>query len=119
MPVPGIYVMDEESAINAFAFDAISRIDADEVLVGAGTVLSVDQASRAVDAGARVYLPVHSAFETLHVAGATWIESWPFFWRSSKDDARELEVERSPPFECGRTRTNPTQSGSTRQSPCG
>jgi hypothetical protein len=35
----------------------------------------------AVDAGARVYLPVHSAFETLNVAGATWIENWPFFWR--------------------------------------
>jgi uncharacterized protein (DUF362 family) len=35
----------------------------------------------AVDARARVYLPTAADFETLRVAGATWIESWPFFWR--------------------------------------
>ena len=35
----------------------------------------------AVDAKARVYLPVSGDFETLNVAGATWIENWPFFWR--------------------------------------
>jgi uncharacterized protein (DUF362 family) len=34
----------------------------------------------AVDAGARVYLPTPSDFETLHVPGAKWIEKWPFFW---------------------------------------
>jgi uncharacterized protein (DUF362 family) len=34
----------------------------------------------AIDAGARVYLPTPSDFETLHVAGAKWIEKWPFFW---------------------------------------
>ncbi|MEL6339904.1 MAG: DUF362 domain-containing protein [Myxococcota bacterium] len=35
----------------------------------------------AVDAGARVYLPMPGDFETLNVPGATWIEEWPFFWR--------------------------------------
>jgi len=35
----------------------------------------------AVDTKARVYLPVSGDFETLNVAGATWIENWPFFWR--------------------------------------
>src|SRR5262245_2840463 len=35
----------------------------------------------AVAAGARVYLPAAGDFETLNVPGATWIESWPFFWR--------------------------------------
>jgi len=34
----------------------------------------------AIDAGARVYLPTPSDFETLNVAGAKWIENWPFFW---------------------------------------
>ena len=34
----------------------------------------------AIDAGARLYLPTPSDFETLHVAGAKWIEKWPFFW---------------------------------------
>ena len=34
-----------------------------------------------VEAGARVYLPGPSDFEDLHTPGATWIESWPFFWR--------------------------------------
>jgi len=34
-----------------------------------------------VEAGARVYLPVPSDFEDLHTPGATWIETWPFFWR--------------------------------------
>lgn len=32
-------------------------------------------------AGARVYLPSPSAFETLEVPGARLIERWPFFWR--------------------------------------
>ena len=35
----------------------------------------------AVAAGARVFLPSAGEFETLNVPGATWIESWPFFWR--------------------------------------
>jgi uncharacterized protein (DUF362 family) len=35
----------------------------------------------AVAAGARVYLPSPSDFDTLNVKGATWIENWPFFWR--------------------------------------
>jgi uncharacterized protein (DUF362 family) len=35
----------------------------------------------AVEAGAHVYLPTESDFETLNVPGATWIENWPFFWR--------------------------------------
>jgi uncharacterized protein (DUF362 family) len=35
----------------------------------------------AVAAGARVFLPSPGEFATLHVPGATWIESWPFFWR--------------------------------------
>jgi len=34
----------------------------------------------AIDAGARVYLPTPSDFETLSVPGAKWIENWPFFW---------------------------------------
>jgi uncharacterized protein (DUF362 family) len=33
----------------------------------------------AIDAGARVYLPTPSNFETLNVPGAKWIENWPFF----------------------------------------
>lgn len=35
----------------------------------------------AIKAGARVYLPTPGDFQTLHTAGATWIERWPFFWR--------------------------------------
>ncbi len=35
----------------------------------------------AVAAGARVYLPSPGEFEILKVPGATWIASWPFFWR--------------------------------------
>ena len=35
----------------------------------------------AVDTGARVYLPTPGDFEELHTPGATWIETWPFFWR--------------------------------------
>jgi uncharacterized protein (DUF362 family) len=35
----------------------------------------------AVAAGARVYLPSPGEFEILNVPGATWIASWPFFWR--------------------------------------
>jgi uncharacterized protein (DUF362 family) len=35
----------------------------------------------AVTAGARVFLPAPGQFEVLNVAGATWIERWPFFWR--------------------------------------
>ena len=35
----------------------------------------------AIDAGARIYLPTPSAFETLNVPGAKWIENWPFFWQ--------------------------------------
>lgn len=35
----------------------------------------------AVEAGARVYLPVAADFEMLNVPGAKWIEKWPFFWR--------------------------------------
>ena len=35
----------------------------------------------AAEAGARVILPAARDFETLRVAGATWIERWPFFWR--------------------------------------
>lgn len=34
----------------------------------------------AIDAGARVYLPHHDAFELLSVPGAKWISRWPFFW---------------------------------------
>jgi len=46
----------------------------------------------AVDAGARVYLPVHSAFETLNVPGATWIENWPFFWRPFQGATKVIGV---------------------------
>ena len=46
----------------------------------------------AIDAGARVYLPLHSAFETLHVAGATWIENWPFFWRPFQGATKVIGV---------------------------
>jgi uncharacterized protein (DUF362 family) len=35
----------------------------------------------AVAAGARVYLPAPGEFEVLKTPGATWIASWPFFWR--------------------------------------
>lgn len=35
----------------------------------------------AADAGARIYLPTESDFETIEVPGATWIERWPFFYR--------------------------------------
>ncbi|MEM7674913.1 MAG: DUF362 domain-containing protein, partial [Myxococcota bacterium] len=33
----------------------------------------------ALDAGARLYLPRPSDFETLNTPGAKWIEQWPFF----------------------------------------
>lgn len=33
-----------------------------------------------VEAGARLYLPRSSDFETLKTPGAKWIERWPFFW---------------------------------------
>jgi uncharacterized protein (DUF362 family) len=46
----------------------------------------------AVDAGARVYMPVHSAFETLNVPGATWIEEWPFFWRPFQGATKVIGV---------------------------
>lgn len=35
----------------------------------------------ALEAGASVWLPTPKDFETLHVAGATWIARWPFFFR--------------------------------------
>jgi uncharacterized protein (DUF362 family) len=35
----------------------------------------------ALEAGARIYLPRPSDFRMLNVAGAKWIEKWPFFWR--------------------------------------
>lgn len=44
----------------------------------------------AVAAGARVYLPSPGDFETLHVAGATWIENWPFFWRPFHDATKVI-----------------------------
>ncbi len=34
-----------------------------------------------LEAGARVYLPSPGAFENINVPGATWLESWPFFWQ--------------------------------------
>jgi len=46
----------------------------------------------AVDAGARVYLPVHSAFEMLNVPGATWIQNWPFFWRPFQGATKVIGV---------------------------
>ena len=46
----------------------------------------------AVEAGANVYLPVSSDFETLHVAGATWIENWPFFWRPFRGATKVIGV---------------------------
>jgi len=46
----------------------------------------------AVEAGATVYLPTPSDFETLHVAGATWIENWPFFWRPFRGATKVIGV---------------------------
>jgi uncharacterized protein (DUF362 family) len=46
----------------------------------------------AVDAGAHVYLPAHGDFETLHVAGATWIQEWPFFWRPFRGVTKVIGV---------------------------
>jgi uncharacterized protein (DUF362 family) len=46
----------------------------------------------AVDAGAHVYLPAAGDFETLHVAGATWIERWPFFWRPFRGVTKVIGV---------------------------
>ena len=46
----------------------------------------------AVDAGARVYLPVSADFELLNVPGATWIEEWPFFWRPFRDATKVIGV---------------------------
>lgn len=46
----------------------------------------------AVDAGARVYLPTPADFETLHVPGATWIESWPFFWAPFRGATKVIGV---------------------------
>jgi uncharacterized protein (DUF362 family) len=46
----------------------------------------------AVAAGARVFLPSHGEFETLHVPGATWIESWPFFWRPFQGATKVIGV---------------------------
>jgi uncharacterized protein (DUF362 family) len=46
----------------------------------------------AIDAGARVYLPVPGAFENLHVAGSTWIENWPFFWRPFQGATKVIGV---------------------------
>ena len=34
----------------------------------------------AIDAGARVYLPAPGDFRNVFTKGATWIESWPFFY---------------------------------------
>jgi uncharacterized protein (DUF362 family) len=46
----------------------------------------------AVAAGARVFLPSHGEFETLHVPGATWIENWPFFWRPFQGATKVIGV---------------------------
>jgi uncharacterized protein (DUF362 family) len=46
----------------------------------------------AVQAGARVFLPVPGAFETLHVPGATWIEDWPFFWAPFRGATKVIGV---------------------------
>jgi uncharacterized protein (DUF362 family) len=46
----------------------------------------------AVDAGARVYLPRPSDFETLNVPGAKWIEKWPFFWNPFRNATRVIGV---------------------------
>ncbi len=46
----------------------------------------------ATDAGARVYLPSDGDFEYLNVPGATWIESWPFFWRPFQGATKVIGV---------------------------
>jgi uncharacterized protein (DUF362 family) len=46
----------------------------------------------AVAAGARVFLPSAGEFEVLNVPGATWISSWPFFWRPFKGANKVIGV---------------------------
>jgi uncharacterized protein (DUF362 family) len=46
----------------------------------------------AVKAGARVFLPSAGEFEVLNVPGATWIGSWPFFWRPFKGANKVIGV---------------------------
>ncbi len=46
----------------------------------------------AVAAGARVFLPSAGEFEILNVPGATWIASWPFFWRPFKGANKVIGV---------------------------
>jgi len=46
----------------------------------------------AVDAGAHVYLPAEGDFETLHVPDATYLESWPFFWRPFRGVTKVIGV---------------------------
>jgi uncharacterized protein (DUF362 family) len=46
----------------------------------------------AVEAGARVYLPVPGDFETLSVAGAKWIGEWPFFWAPFRGATKVIGV---------------------------
>ena len=43
-------------------------------------------------AQARVYLPTSGDFETLHVPGATWLKSWPFFWRPFQNVTKVIGV---------------------------
>src|SRR5204862_5582772 len=46
----------------------------------------------AIAAGARVYLPRASDFETLAVEGATWIARWPFFARPFRGATKVIGV---------------------------
>ncbi|MBK8013743.1 MAG: DUF362 domain-containing protein [Deltaproteobacteria bacterium] len=43
-----------------------------------------------LEAGARLYLPKKSDFETLHIPGARWIEHWPFFWQPFRDATKVI-----------------------------
>ena len=78
----GVHVMEltlnepEEAALASI--EALARAADDlDALVGAGTVLSVDAARRAVDAGARFIVSPHTDPETIAWCAANGIPSFP------------------------------------------
>lgn len=54
--------------------------------------LVLPEGGYAVESGARVYLPGPADFEDLHTPGATWIETWPFFWRPFQGATKVIGV---------------------------
>lgn len=46
----------------------------------------------ALAADAQLYLPSHGSFEPLATPGATWIETWPFFWHAFRGVTKVIGV---------------------------